>query len=333
MGAHALFAPSSAARWLACPASVAIAAELPNYDSDESREGTRVHKLIEDAINGAPIPDSEAENVAYGVELMLSFVQKLGGVGAVKPETRLTYSKHVWGTADVFQSHPSITTIVDYKNGAMDVVADRNKQLLTYAVGALEEYGPARHYRLVIVQPNSRTAGEQAEVKQAIATLEEVEKHRELIDDAVARGLAGEPPQPGRHCRYCPAFGNCPATQEMLPMLMTAIRLAPTEVPDHMAARILRTLRGLDDFRKGLEKDLMKRFASGAQIPDVNLGTTSSHRKWSDERAAVAELMNAYGLNGVDPVSPATAEKMGGAGRDIVGRLAFKPPGNPAVKY
>lgn len=334
MGAHAQFAPSSAARWLKCPASVAIAAALPNYSSEASEEGTRVHKLIEDAIGGAPIPDDEDDDdVAYGIELTLAFVEKLGGPKTVKTETRLAYSELVWGTADVFQQQPDITTILDYKNGAMDVVADRNQQLLTYAVGALEQHGPSKYYRLVIVQPNSRTSGEQADVKQAIATLEDVERHRELIDDAVRRGLAGEAPQPGRHCRYCPAFGNCPATQELLPLIMTSIRLAPCEVPDQIAGRLLRTLRGIDDFRKGLEKDLMKRFAAGASVPDVNLGTTSTHRKWSDERLAVAELMAAYGIHGVDPVSPATAEKMGGAGRDIVGRLAFKPPGNPAIKY
>ena len=165
MSAHASFAPSSAARWLECPASVGIAAHLPNYDSDESKEGTRVHKLIETVLGaGGVTPAEEGEGVAYAIELMADYVRQLGGPNNVMLEKRLVYTNRVWGTADVFQPRPDVTTIVDYKNGAMDVRADRNKQLMTYAVGALEQHGPSQHYRLVIVQPNRRTAGEQDDV-------------------------------------------------------------------------------------------------------------------------------------------------------------------------
>jgi len=331
MSAHAKFAPSSASRWLMCPASALLAADLPNPDSEASIEGTRVHKLIESAIDGNPVHASEPEDVSYGIELVLDFVRQLGG--SVLAEQRVKVSDDVWGTVDILQPHHFITTIGDYKNGAMDVPAEQNKQLLTYAAGALEEHGPSKFYRLAIIQPNSRTSGDQPDVKQWIATLDEVEQHRDLVLDAVKRGLGGEEPIPGRHCRYCPAFGNCSATRELLPFIMTAVTLTPGEVPNDTAVRVLRTLRGLEDFRKSLEKDVMKRFAAGANVPDAYIGTTSAHRKWSDERQAVAKLMEAYGVNGVDPVSPATAEKMGLQGKELVATLAFKPPGNAALKY
>ena len=333
MGAHAVWAPSSAARWLNCPASVAISATLPNYDSDESKEGTRVHTLIENAIKGAPIPSEEGEDTAYAMQLLLDYVRQIGGIEAVKTEHRLILNDEVWGTADVFQPTPYVTTLIDYKNGAMDIQADRNMQMMTYACGALEQHGPSKFYRLVIVQPNSRTAGDVPEIKQSLVPLADVEEHRERIMAAVARGKAGEPPIPGRHCRYCPAFGNCPATQEMVAFLMRVITLAPQEVPNHVAVRLLRVLRGLEDFRKGLEKDLMKRFAIGQQVPEASIGTTNTHRKWKDDMLAVNELFAAYGRAGVDPVSPATAEKMGDQGKAIVARLAYKPTGVAALKY
>ena len=333
MSAHAKFAPSSAARWLCCPASALLSAQLPNPDSEASKEGTRVHALIEAAIQGSPKHAAEPEEVAYGVELVLSFVEKLGGRKTVMAEQQVRISDDVWGTCDILQPHHYVTTVGDYKNGAMDVQADRNKQLLTYAAGALEEHGPSKFYRLVIIQPNSRTAGDMPDVKQSIATLAEVEEHRELVLQAVERGLGGEAPIPGRHCRYCSAFGNCPATQEMLPFLMTAVTFLPTEVPDDTAVRMLRVLRGLEDFRKNLERDVMKRFAAGVQVPDASVGVTSTHRKWQDERLAVAQLMEAYGLSGVDPVSPVTAEKMGAAGKAIASQLAFKPPGSAKLVY
>ena len=333
MSDHAEFAPSSASRWLECPHSALLAATLPNPESAESAEGTRVHDLVKSAFEGEPVPDNESEDVAYSVELVLDFVRQLGSPKHIKYETKVTLSDDVWGRADVVQTSPAIATVLDYKNGAMDVEAYQNKQLLTYAAAVLEQYGPSRHYRLVIVQPWSRTAGYQPEVKQWVATLEQVEDHRERVLEAVKRGLAGEGPRPGRHCRWGPAFGNCGATREMLPFVMTAIGMMPNEVPNETAVRMLRVLRGLEDFRKNLEKDVMKRFASGVQVPDATIGVTQTHRKWADDRMAVEKLMAVYGLNGVDPVSPATAEKMGALGKEIARTLAYKPPGQLKIVY
>jgi hypothetical protein len=333
MSSHANFAPSSAARWLECPFSAILGATLPNHDSDASREGTRVHALIESAVRGAPMHENEPDDVVYGIDLVLDYVRQLGGHNAVMAERKVTLSPDVWGTCDILQPTARVTTVLDYKNGAMDVQADRNKQLLTYAAAAAEEFGPSKHYRLVIVQPNSRTAGDVSAVKQYIVPLADVEAHRDAVLDAVKRGKGGEGPIPGRHCRYCSAFGNCPVTQSTIPMVMTAVRFLPSEVPSSSAVDVLRVLRGLDDFRKSLEKDLMLRFSRGEQVPNASVGVTSTHRKWQDDRLAVAKLMEAYGLSGVDPVTPAAAEKMGSQGREIANQLAFKPPGNAKLTY
>jgi hypothetical protein len=333
MSAHANFAPSSAARWLECPFSAVIGATLPNPDSEASREGTRVHTLIEKAIAGEPIPEDENEDVAYGIEMVLDFVNQLGGLKSVLAEQKVHLSKDVWGTVDILQPDPYVTTLLDYKNGAMDVAADRNMQLMTYAAATLEEKGPSKFYRLVIVQPNSRTAGDQRDVKQSLVPLALVEEHREKVLAAVERGMHGEGPKPGRHCRYCSAFGNCEATQQMLPFIMTAVRMLPSEIPNATAVRMLTVLRGLEDMRKALEKDVVTRFAAGQQVPGAEMGMTSTHRKWGDDRMAVEKLIALYGMNGVDPISPAQAEKMGSAGVELAKTLAFKPTGSPKLIY
>lgn len=334
MGAHAKFAPSSAARWLECPASAILSASVSEESGDEAVEGQRVHTIVENAIRlNAPIPAEEPEDVTFAVELVLDYVEKLGGRQTVQAETRVKMSDDVWGTTDILQLHPYVTTIGDYKNGALDVEAYLNKQLLTYSAAVMEEHGPSKFYRLAVFQPNSRTAGYQPEVKQWIATLEEVEAHREKVLEAVQRGLGGEGPRPGSHCRYCKAFGRCSATQEILPFLTHAITMAPSEVHPNAALRLLQVLRGLGDFKKNLEKDLVKRIAVGMTVPGMRVEPSATHRKWVDERLAVQRLVTAYGWSGVDPVSPATAEKMGDQGKDIVRQLAFKPPGGGVLKY
>jgi len=331
MGAHAKFAPSSAARWLECPHSAILSATVPNESGDEAVEGQRVHTLVENAVkHSAPIPVNEPDDVAYAVELVLDYVRQLG---PVETEIRVTLNDDVWGTADLRQLRPDVTTLGDYKNGALDVPVFQNAQMMTYAAASMEERGPSKYYRLVVFQPNSRTAGYQEPVKQWIATLEEVEIHREKVLAAVQRGLAGEGPRPGPHCRYCHAFGHCTATQEVLPLLAGAITMSPSEVHPNAALRILQVLRGLGDFKKSLEKDLMKRIATGAAIPGVRVEPASTHRKWADDRMAVAQLMSVYGLAGVDPVSPAQAERMGDYGKEVVRTLAFKPPGSGTLKY
>ena len=332
MSAHAKFAPSSAYRWLSCPFSATAAAGLPNPESEESAEGTRVHALVEAALEGAATHCGEPDDIQYAVDLVVAYVRQLPDTDYYT-EHKVVLSDHVWGTVDFFSPDPYVATLLDYKNGAMDVQVEGNSQLMTYAASVLEQHGPSKFYRLVIVQPNSRTSGEQDDVKQWIATLAQVEEHRERVLDAVRRGLAGEAPQPGRHCRYCPVFGNCPATRELLPFILTVITLHPMEVPTDIAVRVLRTIKGMEDWRKGLEKDLMRRIAAGQTVPEGHVGLNPVHRRWTDETAAKTELMGLFGLAGVDPVSPATADKMGPSGKALVSRLAYKPPGNPALKY
>jgi hypothetical protein len=48
---------------------------------------------------------------------------------------------------------------------------------------------------------------------------------------------------------------------------------------------------------------------------------------------AVEKLIALYGMNGVDPISPAQAEKMGSAGVELAKTLAFKPTGSPKLIY
>src|SRR5258705_5736339 len=56
MAGHAIFAPSSAARWLACPPSATLSQGLPERPSPAALEGTRVHAVVERALRTGEIP-------------------------------------------------------------------------------------------------------------------------------------------------------------------------------------------------------------------------------------------------------------------------------------
>ena len=51
-GTHAILSASSSSRWLACPPSARITAELPETTSIYAEEGTMAHALAEKTLKG-----------------------------------------------------------------------------------------------------------------------------------------------------------------------------------------------------------------------------------------------------------------------------------------
>lgn len=51
--AHAILSPSAAARWLKCPASVAMTASMPEETSPYALEGSIAHAVAESALTGS----------------------------------------------------------------------------------------------------------------------------------------------------------------------------------------------------------------------------------------------------------------------------------------
>src|ERR1019366_3705399 len=113
-----------------------------------------------------------------------------------------------------------ILTIVDYKNGRWDVPVMEsdgtpNPQIATYAAGELVRLGwpvSIEWVRLVVIQPNSLFG---TNVKQQVLPVYLIKEFVGKIEAAVAAIPTAEP-NPGNHCRYCPAFGRCSATQGVL---------------------------------------------------------------------------------------------------------------------
>ena len=75
MGAHALLAPSSAKRWMACAPSARLEATMPEKDTIYSREGTIAHAMAETML--LHLLSIEAEAVPDYADFMLSCEARL----------------------------------------------------------------------------------------------------------------------------------------------------------------------------------------------------------------------------------------------------------------
>lgn len=176
--AHARLSPSSAHRWMTCPASAVLTADMPDVRSDYASEGTAAHFLASEALLGninlyqklysfvlvenngdckiAPPKESIAGRIAYkintdminNVQSYLDYVQTLTRdtkgtllVEQALPLETITGEQGAKGTSDAVILTDDELIIVDLKYGqGVRVEAEQNEQLMIYALSALAEY-------------------------------------------------------------------------------------------------------------------------------------------------------------------------------------------------
>lgn len=335
--AHAVYSPSSAHRWTVCTASAtAIAALGEQEEGAEAAEGTRAHDEIERVLgpwaetNGAAAlhddvdPDHPA---AFGVALVLSFCRRLPP-GKLWIEQRVRLTDQIWGRCDVahWDEASATLTIVDYKNGFVDVDAVENEQLRIYGAGSIYTHKlPAKWIRYVVVQPNSFMPVPR--VKQWVESAEDLfafASKTAAIPNGELTFTAGE------QCKYCPLFGRCPASQDVLLKLNVMLANPPDAVRPDQVATFMACKKPIEDWFKSLDKAATKSALSGAVPAGMKLVQTVKHRAWIDEAAARAAILAAHGPDALDVPTPSQAEKLGGVD---VAALSSKPEGGPALAF
>lgn len=341
---HALYPPSAMARIIACPPSGPLSANLPERTNVKAEEGTRVHEVIKTSLTTGKDPEAFPWTVANVkgnlpdhevVARVRAYLAQLGP-GQLLTEHMVYLNDSVWGTLDIGHipqaDIPNIITVFDYKNGGYDVQAKNNKQLLTYAATFLDRFPTVQWFRLVIFQPNSWGAGDSAEYgfKQHPHSRAEVEAHRREVLQAVS--YQG-PPRPGPHCRWCPAFSQCPAMSQDAYFLMAAISRDPTTLTPAELVRMLRIVRSLGDMKDTLEGYLTAMLKAGAQVDGASLKKSTKWEQWNDERHAIQTLFNAYGVRGVKALSVSQAKKLGSIGEQYASVAAHRPEPEMKASY
>lgn len=342
--AHALYAPSSAHRWMHCTASALAISRLGEQEeSEEAAKGTRAHDEIERILGGLSgrgftdgvlfeaytKPVDANHPSAYGVALVVSFVGQLPA-GSLWIEQRVRLTDDIWGRCDVGHWHDesATLTIIDYKDGFVPVEAEKNEQLRIYAAASIFTHQlPARWIRYVVVQPNDFRP-----VPRVKQWIEPAESLREFAERA-----AGVPTGPltftaGEHCRYCPLFGRCEASRDVLTNLGTMIAHPADQVPAGQVALFMAARKPIEDWFKSADKAWTKRALAGQVPPGMKVVTGQKHRAWRDPNEARRTVFHEKGLEALEPPTPAQAEKMG-IDKAWIDAEAPRPEGGPVLAF
>lgn len=158
MPKHALLSASASHRWLNCPPSAKLCADIKDEASPYAKQGTDAHSLCEFKVLTAlgqhpPDPTDDLDyfdqEMAYCTDEYCSYVmEQLTEAKThckdpqVLVEQRLDFSKWIpegFGTGDCLIVADDVLHIIDFKYGlGVLVEAEDNPQMMCYALGALE---------------------------------------------------------------------------------------------------------------------------------------------------------------------------------------------------
>jgi hypothetical protein len=239
MAQHSRFGGSAAARFMACPGSVALLEGIPDPGSAAADEGTWAHaigayclqqkirfaeKLLHTSLPfGVEVPNDYHGKIvdvdtAAAVQVYLDAVwaeMELHAGGKLLVEQGFVLDidgcdpGEVFGTNDALVYHPHAARLVvfDYKHGrGMGVDVEDNAQLKFYAAGAVfSQAWPVKTVELVIVQPRLANSDADPVKRWTMPTYELVEFLDELSTaiNRAKRAMAGPMPpdfKAGLHC-------------------------------------------------------------------------------------------------------------------------------------
>ena len=327
--------PSSASRWIACPASARLSLKVPYEPSGEAAQiGTAIHSLAETCWQLDQDPMDYVGKVIEGItmtrenaEFALAHIRMVAGLeselGTVKVEQYgVAYESaavKVGGTADVvsYNLEKSVLVIADLKTGRGWVDAD-SAQMKIYALGIMSKLVKVfDKVGLTIVQPQT------GENRTYEMTGDELFgwKADVLIPAVVAAADELSEPKPSKEaCQYCPAKMICPAQTKALaevPVTANIATLTPDQVSD-----LLDKAELVEDFITALRKQATKTLTEGGVLRGWQMAPKRATRQWTKDSDAVKALLSAgvpeTQIYETSMITPAAADKLLGKDRKQV---------------
>lgn len=353
MGVHALLSASSSSRWIHCPPSARLCEGCEDKGSGYALQGTDAHSLCQYKLEKALGRDAEdptenltffdaemeacAENYAVYVMEQLAKIRKICTDPVVLVEQRLDFSRYVpdgFGTGDCVIVADGTLFVIDYKYGkGILVEAEKNPQMMCYALGALELFDGIYDVETVdmtIFQPRREHIS-----TYTVSKAELLQWAAEVLTPAARLAYAGEGEyKAGGHCRFCKAKAACRKRAEYNLELARYDFAMPPVLENEEISAILPRIDALVSWAGDIKKYALSQALNGASYPGFKVVEGRSNRRYTDESAAAAAVLAA----GFDPyeqkllgITAMTAALGKQKFEEILGGLTYKPQGRPAL--
>lgn len=383
---HAFLSASSAHRWLVCTASPHFEAQFEDSTSVYAEEGTLAHHICELYATRA-FKSQEMSSQKFGAHLkkakqnelfndeMLNCAQKYveylklksmelyNNPPHISQEVQVNFSAYVpegFGTCDCIMIGENTLHITDYKHGkGVKVSAERNPQMMLYALGALELYKVLYKIDFVsmaIFQP--RISEEPSEYKMRVDELLHWGESIKPLAQAAFTGNGAEV-KPGEHCRFCKGKAKCrkraeqntaleefkdcaiagkaaPELQQLSETAKRAIDM-PRMLTDNEIGELLVRGANLVQWYEDIKEYATRALLEGKEIPGWKVVEGKSNRKITDADALIKTLV----ANGTEevlcyekkPLSLTEFEKLVGKKEfnSLCSEFVVKPQGKPTL--
>ncbi len=365
MSEHALLSPSSAHRWLNCTLAPRLEAQLPEKPSKDADTGTLAHSVCEitakkrfkkvkaaeynkvmKKLKSDKLWDDEMLRTSeIYVDHLAERAMKFEHEPYIAFEVRVDVSDYVpeaFGRCDCVMFGDGVLVITDYKNGqGVAVYAEKNPQLMLYALGALKLYKPIfgdtiQKIEICIDQPRMESySGWACTTDELLKWGADIKSKADMAFMGFGEYHAGD------WCRFCRANGVCKAQSKQYTSALedfAGVINQPTDAlsPEEISNILPRGQAFLEWFKK-VEQQALDMALSGKPIPGYKVIEGTSNRAWSDQDKAIETLLKSgierAAIYDTVPKSLAQLEKMLGKPKfnELVGGFVVKPQGKPKL--